>query len=241
MASSEAALEQIHPRLRGPMRDYVALLRRLGGENVLALTVFGPAAGIDFDPDERSATSVLIVDHVDLSMLLRLASGGGKLGKQGIAAPLVMTPVYIQASLDTFPLELLDIQARHLTLFGPDHFADLRLEPSHVRLQCERELKTVLIAMRQGLLACRGDNRSIDALEAEAGENLRRTLRGLVWLKGDKSLTDPERMLALLRQTTGRPLPGLGLAMDRQAYHSFTDFEELYRDVEFLAEAINAW
>ncbi len=241
MAEPDNPIEQLHPRLRRPMREYVAFLKEVGGENILALSVFGPAVGAGFDPDIRNAENVLVVEHVDLTMLLKLAGQGARFGKQGIAAPLVMTPTYIRASLDAFPLELLDIQDRRLTLFGLDYFSDLRFEPAHVRLQCERELKTVLIAMRQGLLASRGENRGIDALETEAGESMRRTLRGMVRLKGQKSLSEPAGMLAFLEKTTGRTMHGLALALDRQAYHSFTDFEELYRDVEFLAEAINAW
>ena len=69
------------------------------------------------------------------------------MGKAKIAAPLIMTQDYIQNSLDSFPLEFLEIQQHHLCLFGQDSFAELSFYQPHLRLQCERELKSMLIGM----------------------------------------------------------------------------------------------
>ena len=68
-----------------------------------------------------------------------------------------MTPAYLSGSVDSFPLELLEIQQRRAVLWGDDYFADLKLDQADVRLQCERELKRILLGMRQGLLASGGD------------------------------------------------------------------------------------
>ena len=99
-----------------------------------------------------------------------------------IAAPLIMTPEYIDASVDVFPLEFIEIQQRHFCVFGPDHFEGLSFDHTHVRLQCERELKTLLISMRQALLSAAGHEKLFKTIEADVADRLMRTLRGLLWL-----------------------------------------------------------
>ena len=78
-----------------------------------------------------------------------------------------MTPDYIRSSVDTFPLELIEIQQMHLTLFSEVSFDELTFQDGHVRLQCERELKALLIGLRQVLLASAGEEKFIGVLEVE--------------------------------------------------------------------------
>jgi hypothetical protein len=174
-------------------------------------------------------------------MLRELAGRGTVLGKSHIAAPLVMTPEYIAASLDTFPLELLEIHQNHLVLFGEDHFSDLSFDDGHVRLQCERELKTVLIALRQGLLAAAGREKFVGALVVDAAEGLMRTLRGMLWLRGQKDPKPAADVLTQVEKIVGRKLAGVRLALDRAGHHGWSEFESLYADVEALGEAADAW
>ncbi|MHC4236096.1 MAG: hypothetical protein ACYSUQ_13350, partial [Planctomycetota bacterium] len=110
MAEELAGLDRITESLRLPIRQYAGLVRDIAGPNAGALTLFGPVVAGVFDPKRHAVKSVLVLKAVDLSILRRLAEHGAKLGKARISAPLIMTPQYIKASLDTFPLELLEIQ-----------------------------------------------------------------------------------------------------------------------------------
>lgn len=241
MTDAPQSLDRVVPLMREPLRDYVRLVRELGGSNALALTLFGAAATDSFDPSRQTARSVLIVESVDLSTLKRLAEHGAKLGKAHIAAPLVMTAEYIAESLDTFPLELIEIMQKHITLFGDDRFTDLKFEDTHVRHQCERELKVILIGLRQGLLAAAGREKFIGALEVDVAEGLLRTLRGLLWLKGTKEAKPAAEVVTDVEKITDRKLGGVRLAMDPSAHHGWSEFESLYRDVEALGKLADAW
>lgn len=239
MSDTLSGLELVAHAMREPISEFARLLRDLAGAK--ALTLFGAVTTESFDPARQTARSVLVVDHVDLSALRSLAEHGGKLGKVSIAAPLVMTPGYITDSLDTFPLELLEIMQKHVTLFGDDHFVDLSFEDAHVRLQCERELKVILIGLRQGLLAAAGREKFIGALEMDIGEGLSRTLRGLLWLKGRKDARPIDAVVAELEKVADRKLSGVRLAMDPSAHHGWAEFETLYNDVEALGNLVDAW
>ena len=146
----------------------------------------------------------------------------------------------VEASLDTFPLELIEIQQFHLTLSGEDHFKDLEFDNKHVRWQCERELKTIQIGLRQGLLAAAGREKFIGALESDVGEGLMRTLRGLLWLKDQREAAPAGDVVAQAEKLIDRKLTGLRNAMDPNAHHGWNEFEVLYHDVEALQEFADA-
>ncbi len=241
MVEQTAGMDRVPATMRAPIAEYTDLVKELAGKHAQALTLFGAIVGGTFDPKRHVVRNVLVVDSVDLAVLRRLAEHGARLGKMSIAAPLVMTSEYIKASLDTFPLELIEIGQRHVTVFGDDHFSDLSFDEAHVRLQCERELKTILIGLRQGLLAAAGREKYVGALEMDVGEGLLRTLRGMLWLKGQKDGKPAAETLAEIEKIVDRRLEGVRTALDPSAHHGWSEFESLYRDVEAVGEIVNAW
>ena len=186
MTESTLPLANITHSMQEPIQRYSERVRELGKDNSLALIVFGAIVAGTFNPRFHTARSVVVLQTIDLEMLRALANEGTKLGKSSIAAPLIMTPDYIRASVDTFPLEFLEIQQRHMCVFGSDYFESLSFNETHIRLQCERELKTMLIGMRQGLLAAAGREKLFGTIEADVADRLMRTLRGLLWLHGQR-------------------------------------------------------
>ena len=233
-------LEQIAEPMRGPVEQFAKLLTELGGANAKALTIFGALAAGTFDAGRHTVRSALVLERVDLAMLRSLAEHGTKLGKARIAAPLIMTPEYIKTSLDTFPLELIEIKQHHVTIFGEDFFNDLTFDNSHVRLQCEREMKVLLIGLRQGLLAAAGREKFLDALEQDVGEGLMRTLRGVLWLKNIRDPKPAAEVLGEIEKLADRKLAGIRTALNASTQHGWPEFESLYRDIEALGAIADA-
>lgn len=222
--------------MRPAMRDYAGLIQNLAGDNLAGLTAYGPVLDPAFDTTRMAAASVMVLKEVDLQLLRSLAAEGSKLGAKNISAPVVMTPDYITGSADTFPLELLEIQQRYTTLIGEDYFAGLTFEPEHMRLQCEREFKRILIRLRQGLLAAAGREQEIEALELDIGQHLLRAARGLLWLKGEMQLLQRDAVVEACERLAGSALNGLRGALDLYGQHGMREFDALYNDVEQLAK-----
>jgi len=241
MSVQPTGLSHINQALHVPIRNYAALLVSLGGSNVRAITLYGAVVAGTFDPQRHSVRSVLVLESVDLEMLRRLAEHGLKLGKARIAAPLVMTAEYIKRSLDTFPLEMIEIQEQHVAILGEDYFADLSFEDAHVRLQCERELKTILIGLRQGLLSTAGRDKLLAHVEVGATEGLMRTLRGLLWLKGHQAATPAAEVVAEVEKIAGRPLPMVRDALGAAHLHRWNEFKVFYEEVAALGKAVDEW
>jgi hypothetical protein len=177
---------------------------------------------------------------MDLQFLRLLAGHGARLARWGIAAPLVLTPEYIRSSLDAFPLELMEITQLHWTVFGEDLFAGISLADADVRLQCEREVKRLLIGLRQGLLATAGRERMISSLEHEAAEGLSRAVRGILWLRGQRDYLPRAQALQEVAKIAGRGFAGMQAALDRTSHPGWREFEQLHSDVEALGELVRA-
>lgn len=241
MTEGVANIDQLATEMQEPIKTFVSRVQALAGSNCLAITGFGAIAAPGFNPERHLARSVVVLNSIDLPMLRELAKDGIKLGKAKIAAPLIMTPVYIQGSLDAFPLEFLEIQQCHLCFVGPDHFSDLAFEEHHIRLECERELKTILIAMRQGLLAAAGREKMFGAMEMDITERLMRTLRGLLWLHGQKDYLSAIQVVGHIEQETDRSLPGIRGALQDLRQHGWEDFVKLYEEIDGLKTIADNW
>jgi len=110
----------------------------------------------DYDYRMSDVNSLVVLRKMDLRFLAFLAPLGKKHGKNRVAAPLVMTQDYLSRSLDSFPIEFLDFKLIHRTVYGQDILEDLSIEKPNLRLQCERELKTRLLQLRQGYISSLG-------------------------------------------------------------------------------------
>lgn len=234
-------LSAVDPAMREPLRRYAERLRLHAGDKALSLTLFGAVASSPFDASRQTASNVLVLESVDLGVLRNLAAEGHDFGGMAIAAPLVMTPVFIRASLDTFPLELMEIKQRRLVLFGDDYFASLEFQPEHVRLQCERELKTLAIGIRQGLVTSAGRDKDLARIAAQSSGGLVRTLRGLLWLKEMEGPQTGAALAAEVSRLVGRPLSGAREALASPERVGWRELQALYEDVDALGHFADAW
>ncbi len=223
-----------------PYRDgfeqFARALVELAGDRLLGLSAFGGWLISDRFFEGTPARSVVVLNRIDLKMLSQLASSGARFGKQNVSAPLMMTPEYIKASCDVFPLELLEIQQLHAVVCGEDHFADLEFERNDVRLQCERELKSELIQLRQGLLAAAGRHKLLGELCLAVAERTVRILRGVLYLADPsnlaKSASDVVKQAA---KQTDVGLGTLGRLVGRPPEIGMPEFERLYEEIAHLA------
>jgi hypothetical protein len=228
-------VENLPANTRPPFRELATLLARLVGDHLLGLSAFGGWLADDPLYDGTPARSVAVLRQFDLRMLDELAREGVRLGKLGLRAPLMMTPEYIAQSCDTFPLELLEIQRQHVVLFGEDHFAALQFGRGDVRLQCERELKSELIHLRQGLLAAAGQYKHLGAVCRQEAERAMRVLRGVLHLAGRGSPSLSAELVAQAADVAGLKLDGLQAVVAGAGHVDFAAFERFYEDLAALA------
>jgi hypothetical protein len=167
--------------------QFVADMQERLGHDLVSITVVGSGTGPDFKVGISDINTVLVLSGQDRSALDVISGMGKGLHKRHMALPLLMTPQYIERSRDVFGVELLDFQVSGKTILGDNPFEGLTFERSDVRLQCERELKAMLIRLRQGYMASAGNTRMLRDVLVSTGKTLLPYLRAMVWLnQGDR-------------------------------------------------------
>lgn len=232
-------VSQLPRNTQGSFRELAQLLTRLAGDNLQSLSAFGGWLYEDPLYEGTPARSVAVLQRHDLRLLDQLGNEGVRFGDRGVAAPLIMTPSYIAASQDVFPLELLEIQQTLHVVHGPNAFAELEFQKADIRLQCERELKSQLIHLRQGLIAAAGDHGQLGPLCRAGADRIMRVLRGVLVLKG---LDVPRQSAEVLERAGGVidvKLSALAGLVQRRGGVGFSAFASFYDDIASLTEYVD--
>ncbi|MBX7072564.1 MAG: hypothetical protein K1X71_05410 [Pirellulales bacterium] len=228
--------EKLPEIIRRPALRYVEHVAAVGAGKLLGVTVFGSVAEGARPGGRHRLQSVIVLSEMDLEILRRLAPAGEEFGPWCISTPLPMTPDYICASLDSFPLELLEIQQTRLMLWGGDYFNALDFDDAHLRLECERELKGALAGIHQGILGSGGRPAAIDLLQQQAAANMLRVLRGLLWVHGERQPLAESWLVERAEVKFETRLPALRQAIEAEADHDWPKLRQLYDEVSTLGK-----
>ena len=216
-------------------------------DQIHSVHLVGSALTQDYDPKRSDINSVIVLQEMNLKFLELLAPLGKKYGKKGVAAPLIMTPKYIDQSLDVFPVEFLNIKLVHHTVFGEDIFQDLKIENSDLRHQCEREIKVRLIGLRQGYISAAGDKKILDREFIDSIAGYIPLFKGIIILFGKKAPRNNSEVLSVMEEVSGVSMAVFKLVLNHKRQKTRpsleqlnTVFEEYYRTIEKLGEITDA-
>ncbi len=185
---SEINTEKLNTALSEKVRPFFEeILASAHAGNLHSIYVVGSALTEGGETTDSDINSVIVLKEMDLAFVEYLAPLGKVYKKKGVGAPLIMTPAYIDNSLDVFPIEFHEFRLIHETILGEDLFAGLEIEPAHLRLQCEREVKTKLIGLRQGYISTLGDKKLLSEGLAESITGMIPLFRAVLTLLGKES------------------------------------------------------
>ncbi len=241
MPSPAKNLERLAVVLRPTIQQLAEQIDRTFGNQVVNWSIFGDTATGVFDADRHTVRNVLVLQQVDLDGVRTLAKLGDQFGLRRIVAPLILTPAFIAKSLDTFPLELLEIQQQAVSILGESPFVNLQFTDPNVRSQCEREMKTVIIALQQGLLSTHGKSQQFPGVILNVVERLSRTLRAMLWLQGRRAFQPLLDVVTSVETLAGRRLPGVRQAVQNVRSPDWNTFQQLYAEVETLGAMVDGW
>ncbi len=176
-------LDTLPEQIRDSMKDFADKLTAELGENLQSITVVGSSLTADFRPGQSDINTVLVIGRQTLASLNAIATLAKPMRKKRISPPLLMTQSYIEQSRDVFGVEFLDFQLTHQTILGADPFAALAFYKIDVRLQCERELKAMIIRVRQGYIAAAANKKLVRDVLISTVKGLMPLLRAILWLK----------------------------------------------------------
>ena len=163
---------------------FVEEARERAGRSLVSVVAHGSSLGPQFRPGISDYNFLLVADPVDLPLLERLATHAGRWRKRRISVPLVVRPIFIASALDSWPLEFLSMKAQYRVLYGEDPLAGIAFQPEHIRLQCEREIRSKLILFRGAYIECGGAPKRLKLALDRGWPSLQAIFRGLLYLKG---------------------------------------------------------
>ena len=161
-------------------RDY----REIYGDGLVSVILYGSGAGKEYRPGKSDLNFLIVLSEEAIDHLDRALKAVSRWRTKGVATPLFMTRPFIASSLDSYPLEFLNMQNGYILVYGEDVLRGLSFEPCHLRLQCEREIMGKILLLRERFLETGGRPRKLRDLIAESITALVSIFGGLLYLKG---------------------------------------------------------
>jgi len=132
--------------------EFVDKMRKVAGENMVSVILYGSAAMGEFHPDFSNVNLLCILRDTSFAQLSTITPVVKWWVEKKHHSPLVLAADELYRSVDVFSIEFLDMKLRHRVLFGEDLLSGLEI-PMHLhRVQLEYELREKTILLRQQLL-----------------------------------------------------------------------------------------
>lgn len=178
-------LERLHESVRSDVAAYCDKLAAVLGARLKAVLAYGSATGPDFIPGKSDVNLVVVAEETGEAVLRSLLDTVKWGRKRRIVAPLLLTPGYIETSLDVFPIEFVEIRESQALLMGEDFFGSLEAKPLELRLECESQLKAAALRTRQAYLEIGLTRRGAERVLHASLTSLIPVLRAMLRLKGE--------------------------------------------------------
>jgi len=191
------AENEITQRARQVADDY----RRVFGQDIVSVILYGSALTADYVPGKSDLNLMIVLSDEGIHRLYLAHDLVARWRKKQVGTPLFVTKIYIDSSLNTFPIEFLNIKRNYLVLQGEDVLAGLSFNKEFVRMQCERELKGKLLLLRQRYVETGGKGRIVRDLIAASIPTFIFVFKGLLYIRGEEvPVTKSETIALAVRQ-----------------------------------------
>ena len=177
MTRYPATPEEILPEL---IQDYKTLF----ADELVAILLYGSAARGAYVPKKSDINIMVVLTVAGIESISKSFALLKKWQQSSVAIPMIVTQDYITSSVDSFPIEFLNLKNSYRVLYGPDVLAPLSIPPDMLRLQCEAQIKGKLLHLRGEFLATLGDSKSIAGLLSASIPAFVGVFNGLLMLKG---------------------------------------------------------
>jgi hypothetical protein len=175
----------------------VEAYRSLYGADLISIILYGSAVSGsgDFDAKRSDINLLIVLASMDIELIAKSSPLQERFNRKRFGIPLFMDKAYIAGSLDSYPMELLDIKQNSLVLFGEDVLSRIAPAHEHLRLQAERELKGKWLHLLKEFSVAR---KSITRLRQLAGLSLKSFLpvfRSMLTLKNTRVPSTKKELL----------------------------------------------
>ncbi len=141
-------------------QDYLQVF----GRDLISLILYGSAAGGAYVKGKSDINVLVVLTPDGINRLEDAVALVKNWRKRNVAVPLVLTKEFIDSSLDSYPIEFLNMKNNSILIYGENVLEPLDFKPEDLRLQIERELKSKILLLREGVLEAEGSARRLRQL-----------------------------------------------------------------------------
>lgn len=175
----------------------VEQVRVLFGTDLVCVVLYGSAAGDDFVPGQSNLNLAIVLQRLTFTHLQSLRLYVPKWRRLGVATPLLLDRRFLERGRDVFPMEFHDIKMQHRVLYGEEVFANLVIDPRHLRYQAEHEARGKLLRLRALYAEVGADRKRLEALLLDSVKTFVIIMRNFIRLCAGE---DHRRYLGVLEQ-----------------------------------------
>jgi hypothetical protein len=165
------------------IEDYLKVF----GNDLISLMLYGSAAGGAYVKGKSDINILVVLTPEGIN---RLEDGFALVKnwrKRNVAMPRMMTKAFIESSLDSYPIEFLNMKNNSILIYGENVLESLVFKPEDLRLQIERELKGKILLLREGYLESEGSVRPVKQLISKSVTAFVSIFNAMLYLKKAKA------------------------------------------------------
>ncbi len=159
------------------------IIKEIFGNELVSVILYGSAAGGEYVTGKSNINLLVVLTDHGTDKLPLLFPHLKSFRKKRISTPLLITEQFIRTSLDTFPVEFLNMKLQYKLLLGKDVLTDLKIAKTWLRTQCERELKGKLLHLRQAFIETEGKTKALKMLIFHSLRTFIFLFNALIYLK----------------------------------------------------------
>jgi predicted nucleotidyltransferase len=200
------------------LNELVSRLKEAAGKNLESVVLYGSAATGTYRPrasDLNVLCTLVTMDVHELQLLAPVVLWWTR--EEQEPPPLFFLSEELARSTDVFAIESLDIKRAHKVLFGTDPIANLDIPMNLHRVQVERDLRLLLLRLRQHVLSAGKNELAYTAVLRLTSSSMLTLLRHTLLALGEEPSPDPKALFARIAERTGA---------DASAFHGPHDFHE---------------
>jgi hypothetical protein len=225
--------------------ELVSRLKEAAGKNLESVVLYGSGASGTYRPgtsDLNVLCTLVTIDIHELQLLAPVVHWWT--GEEKEPAPLFFLTEELQRSTDVFAIESVDVKRAHRVLFGKDPVADLEIPMNLHRVQVERDLRLLLLRLRQHVLHSGKNELEYTTVLRKTSSAALTLLRHTLLAFGEEPPTEPSALFERIAAVTGADAGAFQATYDlhegqAQAEDSFVVYDNYMRALEKVVIAMD--
>ncbi|MBN2410784.1 hypothetical protein JXQ31_03760 [candidate division KSB1 bacterium] len=146
--------------------EFIYDMKHQFNTDLVSIVLYGSGAKGEYVRKKSDINFLVVLTEDGIKKLSGAFTLVKKWKKRNVAVPLFLTRDYIESSLDSFPIEFLNMKKFHKLVYGEDILSGLQISKDHLRLRCEEQIKGKLLHLREDFLRTLGNKRPLGSLLA---------------------------------------------------------------------------